>query len=151
TLSVGFFYLWEAKYAAAATLAAPNLAVGRDQADSFLWAPVYNFPPEFAGPNFKVTPTGTVNPFAIYGIWNGATDMSLEFVQRAEQIQATFRVPVFETATYRLSGLVGPRFFWIWERFRWRTVDTDFSGLQSPSWTAIYTNEVSNRMYGVFF
>jgi hypothetical protein len=148
TLSLGFLYLVEAKHMAAATLAPPNLTVGRDQADSFLFAPVYNFPPEYAGPQFKIA---TGNSEAIYGIWNGATNMSLEFVQRAEQIQATYRVPVFETPTYRLSGLVGPRFFWIWERFRWRTVDTDFTGLQQPNWVGNYTNEVSNRMYGVFF
>src|SRR5262249_39112783 len=39
-------------------------------------------------------------------------------------------------------------FFWIWERFKWRTVSNDEFGNAMPQDVAIYTNIVSNRMYG---
>jgi len=44
--------------------------------------------------------------------------------------------------------LVGPRFFWIWRRFKWTTVSSAANGDELPIWEAIYTNIVSNRMYG---
>jgi hypothetical protein len=94
-------------------------------------------------------PAALVTPVnAAYGIWNAASVMSMKFEQRAEEIGATYRVPVYDCECYRLSGLVGPRFFWLWDRFQWRTEDDDEFGNTLPNWVAIYTNIVSNRMYG---
>ena len=89
-----------------------------------------------------------LQPFAAYGIWNGATIMSIDFVQHYDQVEINFREPIVETDCYRCYGLIGPRFDWIWERFRWRTVDVNIEGQSSPLDVAIYTNIVSNRMYG---
>ncbi len=75
--------------------------------------------------------------------------MTLLFLQRAEQIQATYRKPFYETESYRASALVGPRFFWIEDKFRWTTTDLDYFGQSSPIYEGIYNNQVDNRMYGV--
>jgi hypothetical protein len=148
TLDVEYMYLTRYRTTAVATPIPAGFAVGPQLADSFLTAFVFNFPTDFAGAAQKV-PQG--NNFAVYGIWNGAGQMSIDFLQRTDQYQMTYRVPVFETECYRLSGLVGPRFFWIWERFHWRTVDFNLDGTSDPGITAHYTNILSNRMYGVHF
>jgi hypothetical protein len=149
TLSVDFIYINLARYNAAATSAAPGLKVGQTAADSFLTSFVFNFPNAYAGPSNKVS---VGNAFALYGIWDGASIMTLEFVQRSEGIDVTYRVPVVETETYRLSGIVGPRYFWIWERFRWRTTSLAVDGTtpDGPRDVALYENIVSNEMYGAF-
>lgn len=115
--------------------------------NTFLTAQVFNFPIEYAGP---ATDLAVGNPNATFGIWNAADHMTIEFNQRTEQIQGRFRVPVFETENCRTYGLTGARFFWIWERFKWRTVDADITGAASAFDVAQYTNIVSNRMYGPF-
>jgi hypothetical protein len=164
TLSADFFYLALTRYTAAATAAAPGGQVGQGLENSFLFSPVFNFPPDFSGPpnktgspfalqgNTLVLQTGLQigSNFALFGIWNGASIMTLELVQRAEGIDITYREPVYETETYRLSGIVGPRYFWIWERFRWRTTSLSFDGTSVPSDVAIYENITSNEMYGAF-
>jgi len=155
-------YLSEAQYRAGATLAPPRGTYGPALADTFLFAPVFNFPPEYAGADFKVRPTSVtglqtnlVNPQAVFGIWNGASIMTIDFVQRYQQYDITYRDQVFETEDYRLSGLMGPRLAWIWERFKWTTtsIGQDVNGFISdtgPDNVAIYTNITSNRMYGAF-
>jgi hypothetical protein len=114
-----------------------------------LFSPVFNFPQEFGGPLNKV---GTLFPFNIpgnvFGIWNGASVESIQFVQRTSGGDIVYRVPISEVECYRCYGLIGPRFFWIWERFKWRTVSTDASGEAGAVDAADYTNIVSNRMYG---
>jgi hypothetical protein len=145
-LTVDFMWLSEAQYTAAATLAAPNLAVRSDFADTFLTAFVFNFPNDFAGPTDKVVQGG---PNGVFGIWNGASVMTLLFLQRAQQLQATYRKPFYETDNYRASALVGPRYFWIEEKFRWTATDLDSIGNSSPTFVGIYNNQVDNRMYGV--
>jgi hypothetical protein len=163
--------MFNTHYNHTATLIPPELRVGADLADSFLTAPVFNFPSEFAGPANKTSQPDRIlvvtgpapfgmhsenglaplgNPFALFGIWNGASLMSIDFIQRYSQGDITYREPILETDDYRLYGLVGPRFAWIWERFRWRTVSEDFNGNASPTDVAIFTNIVSNRMYGGF-
>src|SRR5262249_24734832 len=54
SLSLNWRYLTETQFRAGATLAPKNAAVGRDLADSFLFAPVFNFPPEFSGAPNKI-------------------------------------------------------------------------------------------------
>jgi hypothetical protein len=181
TVEVSWLQLLKANYHSVASLVPRNFAAGQDLADSFVTAPVFNFPPEYSGPEVKApalgTPLLTVNQG--YGIWNAADVMSIDFIQRYQQFDVTGRIPIYETDCCRSYGLVGFRFAWIWERFRWRTVDSGFftdvpldptvaidpiTGRifrtlpltitttlhpdQSPSNAAIYTNVVSNRMYG---
>jgi hypothetical protein len=170
SISASWLFIYEAQYRAGATLAPRFSQVGPQLADSFLFAPVFNFPPEFSGANFKVSipvpPTGVVtgatapqpSPQAVFGIWNGASIMTLEFRQRFQQWEVTYREPIYETDDYRVSALVGPRFSWFWDGFKWRTTSIGLvlngTGQQvidnGPDRVADYTAITSNRMYGVF-
>jgi hypothetical protein len=155
-LTVGFLWFSEAQYRAAATLVnTPIQSFGSQQQDTFLTSFVYNFPSDFAGPQNKIQvpnpnapPVFTPAPGAVFGIWNGASVMTLLFLQRFEQIQATYRKPFYETECYRSSAIVGPRFAWIEEKFRWTTTDLDAFGQSSPIYVGTYNNQVDNRMYG---
>ena len=161
SFSVKWLYIDEVNLGASATLVPRGQLVGSNFANSFLFAPVFNFPSDFAGPLNKITvpnpsfvqgggqPPFVPAPGAAYGIWNGASIMTEQFLQRTQQWDGIYRVPMYETENYRLSGLVGPRFTWIWERYKWVTSDLDVNGNNSPDWTAQYTNVTSNRMYGV--
>jgi hypothetical protein len=138
--------LLETKYSAVATLVPPGLNAGPLLAETFLFSPVFNFPNEFAGPLQKLA---LGNPLAAYGIWNGATVMSIDFVQRFSQYDITARLPVWESDWCRSYGLVGPRYINLWERFKWRTVAQNFNGDAGQDDVALYSNVVSNQMYGV--
>lgn len=109
--------------------------------------------PTVNDPNNPNPPTATLPGFATpsagYGVFNAADFMTLEFTQRSQMFEITYRKPVYETDNYRLSGIVGPRFFWIWERFKWSTTDLNVFGSGAAEDAAVYTNIVSNRMYGV--
>jgi hypothetical protein len=186
SVSLSWKYLSEVQQRAGATLAPPasfgnppTVSAGAQLENTFLFSPVYNFPPEYAGADFKVNvdpfqsvqqqnplfPTlGLINVFpqTVYGIWNGASIMTLSFQQRFQQWEICYREPVWETETYRVSGLVGPRYAWFWEKFKWvttslgqnpdGTVNNAIFGfnLDGPQNVGIYSNITSNRMYGVF-
>jgi hypothetical protein len=163
-LTVDYMYIALARYNAAATGAPRDFQVGNNGENGFLTSFVFNFPSQYAGPANKLgfftsnlpavgqTITGPAlgNNFALYGIWNGASTMTLEFTQQAQGIDVTYRAPVYETESYRLSGTVGPRYFWIWERFRWRTTSLSFDGSSGPTDVALFSNITSNQMYGAF-
>lgn len=148
-LTATFWWVAESQYRAAATLAQPigNGLIRSDQADSFLFSPVFNFPSDFAGAPNKVA-TGA--PYGVYGIWNGASAMTLVLWQRAEQFYMTYRKPFYETERYRASALVGPKFFWQEDKFRWVTTDLTSLGTSSPVYVGVYNNQVDNRMYGLW-
>ena len=187
SVELSWLHLAKAQYFAVVSGASPlGFRSGKDLADTFLSAPVYNFPPEYSGPLVKVNalntpllgqPSNNIN--VGYGIWNAADQMSIEFDQRFEQVDLTGRVPIYENDCYRCYGLAGFRAVWLWERFKWRTVDDGFlssaslnptvnidpitgrifratplvitttlSPDQNPLNAAIYTNIVSNRLYG---
>ncbi len=156
-------YLSDAHTTAAATLAPSGSNIGNNGANSFLFSNVYNFPSDYGGPPNKITaPSPFFNnvpflsvfnvpipaPGAVYGIWNGASAETIEFTQRFDQYQLTYRQPIYETETYRVSGIFGPRLSWIWERFAWNVTDLDVQGNSGPQYEAHYTNIVSNRLYG---
>jgi hypothetical protein len=145
SVSLDWMWLADAKYNANATLTPPFLQVGPRQENSFLFSPVYNFPNDYAGPPNKIQGGGQ---FAAYGIWNGASNEAIQFVQRVNQLNLTYRQPFFETECYRISGLAGGRFFWIWENFQWTTQSLDSTGTAGPLDTAVFTNIVSKRTYG---
>jgi hypothetical protein len=148
--SVHFMYLTERNLHNDATFAAPGNLVRQDFADSFLFSPVSNFPNEFNGPANKLA-TDTGGSSSAPGIWNGASIETEQFLQRFQQLDAFYRTPIYETENYRISGLVGPRFTWIWERYKWVVTDLDVNGASAPNFVADYTNIVSNRMYGLNF
>jgi hypothetical protein len=132
-------------YQRGADIIPPAFAVGPLLTETFLTSPVYNFPNNFAGEQVEL---GVGNPGAAYGIWNAASSMTIEFVQRYDQGDMTYRVPVRTDEVSRTFINVGTRFAWIWERFKWRTVSISALGQAGAFDAAIYTNIISNRMYG---
>lgn len=143
-----WWHLEEAKYTASAGNVAPFFSGPANLANTFLVANVFNFPPDYAGP-FNDSAIG--NPNATYGIWNGAETMTITFTQRFDQWDITGRFPIMQTDNCRWYGTLGPRIGRIWERFKWRTADLDLTGNGAPFDTAIYSNVVSNNLYGVQF
>src|SRR5258708_1133383 len=158
-IDFNWMHLMNSRYIAGASLVPNNFATGNWGENSFITASVFNFPNLFAGPQFKVMSPdfifnidGTLragHPFNAYGIWNGAEQMTIEFIQRFDQAEIRYREPIFENEYYRCYGLVGPRMAWQWERFLWRTTNGEIFGQFFPgNDVAIYQNIVSNRMYG---
>jgi hypothetical protein len=166
SLSFSWLYITDAQYRAAASLAPQFGQVGPRLADTFLFAPVFNFPPELSGANFKVStpniqtaPSGAgganqPNAQAVFGIWNGASIMTIEFIQRFQQYELNYRMPIYETDDYRVNALVGPRFVWFWDKFKWTTTSLgiNINGVvdNGPDKVGIYSAITSNRMYGTF-
>ncbi len=146
-VSVEFSWLRlaEVKYNAGAATAPFLYNAGPNLADTYVSSFVWNFPPQFSGPNDKVA---LGNPGATFGIWNAASDMSISFVQRFSQYEMTGRIPVCETDSCRYYGIVGPRMVAAWERFAWRTISRDINGNAGPQDVAVYSNVASNFMYG---
>jgi hypothetical protein len=134
-----------ARYQAGADVIPPGFNVGPLLIETFLTAPVYNFPNNYAGRRDEL---GVGNPAATFGIWNAANEMTIEFEQHYDQGDITYRVPLRSDSVSRTFVTVGSRFAWIWERFKWRTVSQDALGQSGPDDVAIYSNIVSNRMYG---
>lgn len=148
-VEASYLHIQDVRYNGGATLAPPNADGGPLLADTFLYAPVYNFPNNFAGPANKLA---IGSPTAAFGIWNAATQMSVQFDQFIESASIGGRIPIFETEYNRCSCLVGFSNFWIWENFQWRTVDTNYQGVSpdGASDAATYSNVVSNEMYGPY-
>jgi hypothetical protein len=150
SIDLQWIWLAKAQYWHEANIVPPAFGFGSNTLEnSFISSPVYNFNNNFAGPQSKINGGG---PTATYGIWDGADIMTISFIQRTQEIQSTFRMPIFynDDFGYRMYGLMGPRFFWIWERFYWRTVNQNPDGTADATDVGIYTNIVSNRMYGFF-
>jgi hypothetical protein len=152
SIYLSWLFITQAHYRAGATLVPRGNSSLNDplNAEAYLYSPVFNIPPALAGSPNKVANDSSVGGQAVFGIWNGAAVMTIDFLQRTQQWEIVYREPILEMENYRLSGLVGPRFFWIWERFRWRTTSLafDLSG-GAPEDTGIYSAVTSNRMYGV--
>jgi hypothetical protein len=146
-LSFKVEHVHSARYTAGADIIPRGFAIDPILADTFLFAPVFNFPVEYAG---QAQEMAVGAPGAAYGIWNAAQSMTIEFTQRYDQWDLDYRVPIYQDDVVRSSVIVGLRFAWIWERFKWRTVSADFQGVSDGRFTAIYSNIVSNRMYGPY-
>ncbi len=158
-------------------LSKPDLADTFLTASVFNFSPDFAGP-MFKTPGLSATNGGFAIPGQFYGIWNAADTMDIQFVQRFDQYDLTARIPIFQTDNDRCYGFLGGRFAWIWERFLWRTVDRGFRAAgtamvtldpftgqilgsttvptgsliadDGPENVAIYTNIISNRMYGPF-
>jgi hypothetical protein len=149
-LEANYMHLVSARYSANASLIPTNyfgLALSPILADSFLFAPFFNLPPEFAGPN---TELAIGNPGAAFGIFNGAINMQISFTQRYDEFNVRGRTPWYQDECSRVYVYAGARFAWIWEEFRLRAVGANFNGTSLPEDVGSYSNTVSNRMYGPF-
>lgn len=151
SLSISWVHLTDTRYAVSAGPIPPDFNVGALLENTFLFSPVTNFSPFYAGPRDipdTVPATNTPTATALYGIWNGADNMSIELLQRFDMFSLTGRVPIWQTESMRAYGLIGPRIIVMYERFTWRTVDLDDKGIGTSSNNAVYNNIVSNRLYG---
>lgn len=162
TAELWYLHLFNARFQAGATLQPPSFPppgqLDPALANTLLFSPVFGFPTDFAGP--LGSDVGAGNPQAPYGIWNAADEMIIKFEQRMDRWELRFRIPIWETdydpvhnpdkLGLRLYGLCGFRHTWLWERFQWRVVDRDVNGAAGPEDVAIYSNVVSQPMYGGF-
>lgn len=146
TVELSWWHLVDYRQHASANLVPEGFLVGKGLANTYLTAPVYNFPIQYGGTQNLLVGS----PGATYGIWNAATVMDIDFVQRFEKVDLSLRIPMLQTESYRNWGTVGSRALILWDRFKWRTVDADANGSAVNSTEAYYTNIVSNRLYGVF-
>jgi hypothetical protein len=149
TIDVEWMNLLKAQYFNEQTITARGFNFGNDLSSSFLFSPVYNFNNTYAGPQNKINGGDATTT---YGIWDGFDVSTISFIQRTESLQAKLKTPLFynDDFGYRMYGMAGPRFFWIWERFQWRAVNQNPDGTADATDVAVYNNIVSNRMYGVF-
>jgi hypothetical protein len=145
SFEVRWLHLNAAVYSASADIVPRGSAVGPQLLDTWLFSPVYNFTSSFAG---ELQELGVGNIGAGYGIWNFAQAESIKYTQRYDQGDFWGKVPVREDAISRTYIVAGARFAWIWENFQWRTESHDSAGQSGPQDVAIYSNTVSNRMYG---
>ena len=145
-VELDWLHLVSGTYTATASLIPPGFNNGAQFQNTFLFSGVNNFSTFWLGPPQKF-PQGDAG--ATPGIWNGASYESIQFIQRFDMYQLNARIPIWETADARTYGLFGPRIAWVWDQFRWTTVATDQFGNSGPEFTALYTNTVSNRLYGI--
>lgn len=142
---------FRANYSSGASSIPQGFASGQDLSGSFLSSPVYNFNQAFNGPQFKTAADNTTNGgFQTVGIWNGATQMDIKFSTSYTQADLGLRSPMFATDYSSIYALAGGRYAWFYDKFQWNTSDLDQNGNGAPQWAAKYTNNLSQRMYGLF-
>jgi hypothetical protein len=146
SVELSWIHLVQARYHATAALISPSFDTGPLFENTFLFSQVSNFTTDWAGPAQKIPNT---TPATLFGIWNGASFMQIEYIQRFDMYQINARIPAWQTADFRSYGLFGPRIAWIWDSFRWTTADLDVNGQLADH--ALYYNTISNRLYGVHF
>ncbi len=145
-LEFSWLQLAETRFSATASFQ-PGTAPGQNQEDTFLFAPVFNYPLSFFGP-LSEGPNGAL-PGALSGIWDGASLMTEDFVQRFHQADLVARYPLQQTECWRWYGLFGFRQAQFWERYRWRTVDPNRNGVVADNFAATYSNVVANNLWGL--
>lgn len=152
SFSVSYANFLEVHYNFGAGPIGPTFGTGPLSSDSFLFAPVYGFSPQFSGPLNKVGPAlngSTIGSGSSpYGIWNGATQATEYLTQRFTNWDFIYRQNVFDSEYSRSFLLAGGRFAWFWDKFQWDVSSAQPNGGISPSDTANYTNIMSQRMYG---
>jgi hypothetical protein len=150
SVDLEWVHLAESRYVASAGATGNQFVVGPNGENTFLFAPVVNFPIQFAGQPANVLVNGVPAFGSTFGIWNAASEMQIQFIQRFEQVTLNNRIPVWETDNYRAYGTFGPRAIVMWEEFEWRTVSRDTAGQAAADTTANYSNITSNRLYGAY-
>ncbi len=130
-------HLFDVKNTASAGAIPPNQWPGYNTSDTVMFSPVFNFPVEYAGPSQKIAvsgPNAASNGFVVtgaaYGIWNGASEEWLSFVQRHDEFELMARFPAYENDYARVYGLAGLRHVQMWERFQW-AAQSNTEALQS--------------------
>jgi hypothetical protein len=104
----------------------------------FLFSPVFNFPVDFAGQEQD-------------GIWQNADEMTIKYTQRFDRWDLAFRIPICEAEFARTYALTGFHHVWMWERFKWRTVDRiAATGAATEQDVAEYSSILSQPMYGIY-
>lgn len=148
-ISVSWTHLDQARYNTSAGPIPVDFNTNQSGEDAFLFSPVFGFSPQFSGPSPKVDPS-IGSGGSPYGIWNGANTMDIKYLCRFDNVDVTYRVPVVETELSRTFALAGGRYTFIFERFYWNTLASDYLGRSGPQDSANYTNTLSQRMYGPF-
>jgi hypothetical protein len=153
-VSASWVHLSDVRYNVSAGIIPPGFNVGALLENTFLFSPVTNFPAAYAGPrdiptSTPASPATDPTATALYGIWNGAENMSIELLQRFDMVTITGRFPIWQSDDCRIYTLFGPRGITMYERFKWRTVDLDFAGNGTAVNNADYFNVVSQRLYGL--
>jgi hypothetical protein len=169
-----YWKMMDAEHIASAGILPPSINVGNDFATSFLSAPFFNYPTDFAGaerdvvsnvipppappagqqPPLNAVQTADVTLFRgivvpAFGITNAAEMMSLEFKQEMWSAELNFRLPVTQTENTRCYAIVGPRYVFVREVFDWRIVDADIVGDLLAENVVNYTNAAESKLYGV--
>jgi hypothetical protein len=145
SVEMRWIHLFDVRYSATASLLPPT-SIGGNAEETFITSPVYNFSPVYFGPG---NTTGLGTPIALFGIWDGSSSQTISFVQRFDQWEMTFRVPIQDSECWRTYGIIGPRIVSMWERFTWTVVHPETDGTILPIDVANYSNVTSNRLYGV--
>jgi hypothetical protein len=97
-----------------------------------------------------IVPARFLGDGLFYGIWNGASNMTISYKKWYTEAEIGGRVPLFESNTSKIYGLGGARFHHFMERFKWLTQSYDLDGNSGPRDAAEYTNTLSQRMYGPY-
>jgi len=155
-------------FAASASLATPYARASANLSDTFLFTDVFNFPPQFAGPDRRTAFEGTfigrvVDPAgnvivpgtlvpdrAFYGVWNGASNMSIDYKRWYTEAEIGGRTPLLASETSKVYGLGGLRYHMFMDRFRFLSQTYDLAGNTGGRFEALYTNTLSQRMYGPY-
>jgi len=153
SFSVKWSQLEQARYNTSAGPIPVDFNTNVSGEDAFLFSPVFGFSPQFSGPQLKLadangTPIGSGG--SPYGIWNGANTMDIKFVERYSGLDITYRTTSVETDYSRSYATAGGRYAWIWERFSWNTLSSNYLGQTGSQDLAFYSNVISQRMYGPF-
>jgi hypothetical protein len=147
SISLSYANMIEVKYNFSVGPIPPGFQTYTGGIDTFLSSPVFGFSPQFSGPQSKAS-IGSAS--ALYGLWNGATTMSEDFIQRFVASDITYRQNVYETENTRSYAMAGGRFAWFWDEYKWNTTDTESNGSIGPQDQVNYHNIMSQRMYGPF-
>ena len=162
TITARIMHVTGQTFGAGATLATPYARNRTDLVDSFLTAGVFNFPPEFGGPARRTAIEGTTvgavpgSPGRVvpdrnfYGVWNGASNMVLEYKRWYNESEIGYRTPLFESGTSKVYGVGGLRHHMFMDRFSWLSQVYDLAGNTGGRNEARYTNILSQRLYGPY-
>lgn len=163
TITASFSHIPGQQLSAGATLATPFGRSNADLSDTFLTSGVFNFPPQFVGPDRRTTLEGTtvgaipgispgrvVPDRAFNGVWDGASNMVISYKRWYDDAEIGGRVPLFESNTSKVYGMGGLRAYTFVDRFRWLSQVFDLSGNTGGRFEGRYENTLSQRMYGPY-
>ncbi len=169
TITARIMHLTGQTYGAGATLATQYARNRADLVDSFLVSGVFNFPPEFGGPARRTAIEGqvvgrVVNPVtgavidpgrvvpdrAFYGVWNGASNMVIEYKRWYNEAEIGGRTPILDSGASKVFALGGVRYHMFMDRFSWLSQIYDLNGNTGGRNEARYSNILSQRMYGPY-